>query len=485
MAILRWIVACLLTAAWLSAAHGTTLAVCKDGGGAELAPACQQALRQASVAETLALIEPWVAERQFAPAQQVLQVALSHRPQEAALVQRLRDVQSLAEEATWLARKERSVPATSSVDAALAETRCTRLAGDAALTACEQALRLKPRDAVLLIAKGDALIALGRHAEAVVAYRAAAGRQPDAALAQKIALAEGASNARPSTIDDQLAALQRARDKKLLTKVEYERQRSALLAVPAVTAPDAAARSNAVPSVDFGRYHALVIGNNAYRHLPTLDTAVGDAKAVGELLRSAYGFEVKLLANATRADMVEVLDDYRAKLQEDDNLVIYYAGHGWLDTEADKGFWLPVDAKQDKRTQWVSNDTVRDALRALKAKHVLVIADSCFSGTLTRGLPTQPKRDRDYLKRMSSRKARQVLASGGLEPVADSGGSGHSPFANALLSVLKANTGVIDGTSLFADLRRPVAVNSDQTPQFADIRQAGHQGGDFLFVRRK
>jgi uncharacterized caspase-like protein len=180
-----------------------------------------------------------------------------------------------------------------------------------------------------------------------------------------------------------------------------------------------------------------------------------------------------------------VLDDYRAKLQEDDNLVIYYAGHGWLDTEADKGFWLPVDAKQDKRTQWVSNDTVRDALRALKAKHVLVIADSCFSGTLTRGLPTQPKRDRDYLKRMSSRKARQVLASGGLEPVADSGGSGHSPFANALLSVLKANTGVIDGTSLFADLRRPVAVNSEQTPQFADIRQAGHQGGDFLFVRRK
>ncbi len=485
MAALRLVAACLLMVVWLSPAHGTTLAACQDRGGAELDLACQQALRHASVAETLALVEPWVADRQLTRAQQVLEAALKNRPQDVALSQRLREVNSLVEEATWLARKDRAVPAGSTVDAVLAETRCTRLVGEVALLACEQALRVKPEDAALLTAKGDVLSALGRHGEAVAAYRAAVARQPSAALVQKIALAEGALKPQATTLDAQLAALQRARDKKLLTKVEFERQRSALLAVPDIAPSGVAGRSSDVPSVDFGRYHALVIGINAYRHLPRLDTAIGDAKAVGELLKNEYGFEVKLLADATRADIVDVLDDYRAKLQTEDNLVIYYAGHGWLDAEADKGFWLPVDAKEASRTQWVSNDTVRDALRALKAKHVLVIADSCFSGTLTRGLPTQPKRDRDYLKRMSSRKARQVLASGGLEPVADSGGSGHSPFANALLSVLKANTGVIDGTSLFADLRRPVAVNSDQTPQFADIRQAGHQGGDFLFVRRK
>ncbi|MCL4699510.1 MAG: caspase family protein, partial [Burkholderiaceae bacterium] len=175
----------------------------------------------------------------------------------------------------------------------------------------------------------------------------------------------------------------------------------------------------------------------------------------------------------------------RSRLEPADNLLIYYAGHGWLDPEADKGFWLPVDAHQDKRTQWVSNDTVRDALRALKAKHVLVVADSCFSGALTRGAAPRAGRGSDYLLRMSRLKARQVLSSGGLEPVADSAGGGHSPFAAALLETLKKNEGVLDATSLFAELRRPVALRSDQVPQFADIRMAGHEGGDFLFVRRR
>jgi len=243
-------------------------------------------------------------------------------------------------------------------------------------------------------------------------------------------------------------------------------------------------RADAVPAVDFGRYHALVIGIDAYRHLPRLATAVNDATAIARVLQSRYGFAVRLMADATRAEIVETLDEYRAKLEPEDNLLIYYAGHGWLDPEADKGFWLPVDAREDRRTNWVSNDTVRDALRALKAKHVLVVADSCFAGTLTRDAPVKADRGRDYIQRMATRKARQALTSGGLEPVADSGGSGHSPFAAALLDALGRNEGVLEGTALFAELRRPVAVSSEQVPQFADIRQVGHQGGDFMFVRR-
>ena len=69
--------------------------------------------------------------------------------------------------------------------------------------------------------------------------------------------------------------------------------------------------------------------------------------------------------------------------------------------------------------------------------------------------------------------------------MADSSGSGHSPFAAALIQTLTANRGVLDATSLFGELRRPVALNSEQVPQFADIRLVGHQGGDFLFVRHE
>jgi len=477
-----------LLAAFAGSAQAADLGACRSEGPAELEPACRAALSEASPREVLNLVEPWIGAKHYDRAQAAMELVQSRYPKDSNLLQRLHEIQSLAEEAAWLARKERSAAGgASEVDLALAETRCTRLTGETALAACEQILRVRPNDAKILAAKGDLLMAQGRSAEALAAYKASVAKEANPAVAQKIALAEGANKPQVQTLDQQLAALEKAREKKLLTRAEYDKQRSALLNPPTVVAAaaPAGARSAAVPGIDFGRYHALVIGNNAYRHLPKLDTAVGDAKAIAEMLKATYAFDVKLMTDATRADIVEVLDDYRDKLKAEDNLLIYYAGHGWLDKEADKGFWLPVDAREDKRTQWVSNDTVRDALRALKAKHVLVIADSCFSGTLTRGLPEKVSKDQDYMKRMATRKARQVIASGGLEPVADSAGGGHSPFASALLEALKTNTGVLDGTSLFADLRRPVAVNSEQVPQFADIRQAGHQGGDFMFVRKK
>ena len=90
---------------------------------------------------------------------------------------------------------------------------------------------------------------------------------------------------------------------------------------------------------------------------------------------------------------------------------------------------------------------------------------------------------KNYFETISKRKARSVLCSGGLEPVADSfGDSGHSIFAAALIDVLNQNKSVMDTTELFSKIRRPVMLNADQTPEYSDIRKAGHQGGEFLFV---
>lgn len=132
----------------------------------------------------------------------------------------------------------------------------------------------------------------------------------------------------------------------------------------------------------------------------------------------------------------------------------------------------------NRRTHWVSNDTVRDTLRALKARHVPMVADNCFSGSLARGADIGMGRGQEHLERVARLRSRQVHTPGGREPVADSSGSGHSPFAAALLEVLRGNRGVLDATSLFAEPRRPVALSSEQLPQFADIRMAGHEGGD-------
>ena len=85
---------------------------------------------------------------------------------------------------------------------------------------------------------------------------------------------------------------------------------------------------------------------------------------------------------------------------------------------------------------------------------------------------------------MAGKKSRTALVSGGLEPVMDAGGGGHSVFAKAFLEALADNDGVLDGQALFARIKRPVILNSDQTPDYADIRRAGHDGGDFLFIRQ-
>ncbi|MCB1886389.1 MAG: caspase family protein [Rhodocyclaceae bacterium] len=241
----------------------------------------------------------------------------------------------------------------------------------------------------------------------------------------------------------------------------------------------------AAAGIDFGTYHALIIGNNRYRHIEGLQSAVSDATRLDEILRTEYGFQTRLLIDADRDQILSALTDYRRSLGPQDNLLIYYAGHGWVDPEADEGYWLPVDAQADDPVRWLSNATLTTSVRAMRAKHILVIADSCFSGKLTRGAKIGI-RGADYLQRMATRRARTVLTSGGLEPVLDEGGKGgHSVFASSLFEVLDDNAGVIDTAQLFNVVRRRVALAAPQVPEYGDIRQAGHDGGDFLFVRQR
>ena len=243
-------------------------------------------------------------------------------------------------------------------------------------------------------------------------------------------------------------------------------------------------RLAAIPDIDFGQYYALVIGNNEHEFLPDLKTAKADARAVAEVLQDRYGFTVELLLNATRRDILQALGTLRRKLTEDDNLLVYYAGHGVIDEATERGYWLPVDAEEDINVNWISTTAITDALKATDAWHAMVVADSCYSGTLVRGISAPAKGgDRTkLLERLALKKSRTVLTSGGLEPVMDSGGGGHSVFAKAFLDVLRENDEVLEAQRVFTALRSKVVANADQTPQYSDVRKAGHGGGDFLFV---
>jgi hypothetical protein len=241
---------------------------------------------------------------------------------------------------------------------------------------------------------------------------------------------------------------------------------------------------------DLGDYHALVIGNDSYSAFPALKTAAADAEAVAEQLRTRYGFKVTLLTNVGRQVIIAKLAELTTTMKKSDNLLIYYAGHGQVDASG-QGYWVPTDGRSDDPTSWISNDVVSDYIGASIAKHVMVVADSCYSGTLSgnaiRPIPLDAaEEDLLFISRV---KARTVITSGGLQPVLDDGGSGHSIFAHAFLTALKQVDGLEEGYRLYEEVselvgQRSAVARLPQRPQYSALKHAGHEGSEFFFLPR-
>jgi hypothetical protein len=247
------------------------------------------------------------------------------------------------------------------------------------------------------------------------------------------------------------------------------------------------------PKLDFGRYYALIIGNNNYQHFPNLQTAANDARDLEKILKDKYGFETKLLIDAGRFEIHSQLDHFRATLTEKDNFLLYYAGHGELDTKNRRGYWLPVDASADSHVNSIPNYAITDILNNMSVRQAIVIADTCYSGSLTRSAITQQtagmSREKriEFLKNLAEKRCRTVLSSGGLKPILDAGPGEHSVFARALLDMLVSNDDILEASVLYRKIRSYVTEASknlglEQTPQYAANIHAGHESGDFLFV---
>ena len=247
-----------------------------------------------------------------------------------------------------------------------------------------------------------------------------------------------------------------------------------------------------LPDVDFGEYHALIIGNNNYAEFPDLTTPVNDARDIARLLEDKYGFKTLVLINADRYTILQTLNSYRERLTEQDNFLLYYAGHGTLDEKNDRGHWLPVDASPSNPANWISNVTITDYINTMAAKHIMVIADSCYSGTMAREVRPNLKGERSkkmeesFYKKLSKIASRSALTSGGTQPVMDGGGGDHSIFARSLLNALEVNDGIMQGPDLYLEINSRVRSSSDnaigQVPAFAPIQNTGDLGAPFFFV---
>jgi len=253
---------------------------------------------------------------------------------------------------------------------------------------------------------------------------------------------------------------------------------------------DAVALPSSEEPEESGKNYALVIGINQYQQLTKLNTAANDAQEVAKVLREQYGFTATLLLDekATRAAILRELNTIKNRMAANDSLIIFYAGHGSLDKVTETSFWLPVDAgNSDEMSNWLEAKTITDQLKRSQARQILVVADSCYSGTISRSVePRQSPEEGTreiYLKRMTLKPSRVLIASGGNEPVSDSGGLGHSIFTDIFLKALKDpfDKRFTAEELMTRHLKESVAGRSAQTPEYKAIRDSGHDSGDFVF----
>ena len=249
--------------------------------------------------------------------------------------------------------------------------------------------------------------------------------------------------------------------------------------------------ASAEKRIGMGKYYALIIGIDNYRGVWTpLKNAVNDAKAVEGILRKKYRMdEIITLYNesATGENIIKALESLVGKVQEADNVFIFYSGHGEFKKELNKGFWVPVDAESTSTFKYISNSDIQTFLGAIKSRHTLLIADACFSGDIFRGktISVPFEESEKYYQKVNQLESRQAMTSGGIEPVMDGGKDGHSVFTYYLLRSLENNESkYFDAGQLYNDLKIPVTNNSDQSPQLQPIKNTGDAGGQFIFIRK-
>lgn len=243
--------------------------------------------------------------------------------------------------------------------------------------------------------------------------------------------------------------------------------------------------SKEIGSTAFPKYYALIIGVSEYQfsnqNLVDLDKPVKDAEALMKTL-SNYHFEPErttFLRNPTRSDIIETLEVLSGKIKENDNLLIFYAGHGFWDEKLLVGYWLPSDAKFDKKSTWLSNSNLKDYITGIKSKHTLLITDACFGGSIFKSREVAGLSDYGVAKiyRLSSRKA---MTSGNLKTVPD-----QSKFFEYLNKRLMDNdTKYLSSRELFNSLYNAVINNTNTVPQYGVIQDTGDEGGDFIFIRK-
>jgi filamentous hemagglutinin family protein len=249
------------------------------------------------------------------------------------------------------------------------------------------------------------------------------------------------------------------------------------------------AGSARAPIPQIRRKWAIVIGINDYiPAIPRLVNAQLDAHNLKDILQRRFGYEVSLVLNGRKAEIIAAFNRVAAQAQADDSLLVYYAGHGAVARQSNEGYWVPSDAHADDPSSFISNSDILALLNRMAPRQLALISDSCFSGSLIAS-------DADRFRGRSSvsdplevldKRAAVVMTAGRNEPVADADKQGKSVFASILIKALEGVNGWFAGDRVFQEVARQIARSLEgQRALYAGLSKARHQPGtDYLFETR-
>jgi len=249
-------------------------------------------------------------------------------------------------------------------------------------------------------------------------------------------------------------------------------------------APPAPALAH-LPSIE--RKVALLIGVSDYEDpIPSLASPVKDLEEIGRIYRELLGYEVRMLPNADKAAIVLALNRLILETGANDSVTVVYAGHGHMVEKTQRGYWIPARASAEDPSQWISNNDIARILEGIAARQILLVSDSCYSGTLAREAKVDKAQVPADYRQVLAQRSVTVLSSGGEEPVPDQGRDGHSVFAWHFMQQLKGVKDVARGVDLSGQVAQGVAAEIPQVPQYGAGLGSGHQrGGDYLFEVRR
>lgn len=238
--------------------------------------------------------------------------------------------------------------------------------------------------------------------------------------------------------------------------------------------------------------YALLIAIGEYDAFDNLVNPTIDVGEIAKDLSQDYGYVVEVLSNPKLDDILKKLKTYAMiPYGENDQLFIFFAGHGYYDDVFKEGYLIAKDSKADDiaHTSFLSHSNLRTVVNNIPCEHIFLSLDACFGGTFdpiiasasrSTGMYKDVEKE-DFIQRKMKYKTRLYLSSGGKEYVPDGRPGQHSPFTRKFLEALRSyggEDGILTVNEILSYIEKVVP-----QPRFGEFGN-NEPGSDFLFIKK-